>query len=50
MRSNEHGPQIEYDGDCWVMHCLCGKYLGGYETAEEAGDAFEDHMGAINDR
>lgn len=48
MRNN-HDPQLDYDGDSWVMNCACGKRLGVHETAEEAADAFEDHMGAVNE-
>jgi hypothetical protein len=46
-RREDHNPMIEKLDDAWTAYCGCGAYLGGFDTAEEAGDAYQDHMGAL---
>ena len=45
----EHGPSFNYDGEFWLAHCECGKFLGSHETFGEATDAFEDHAAGISE-
>lgn len=48
MKSS-HYPLMGYDGDCWTLNCNCGKYLGLHDSAEDASDAFDDHVSAAEE-
>jgi hypothetical protein len=46
----KHLPIISVDNEGYSLHCSCGKYLGLYETKQEALDMHEDHFAGVYER